>query len=471
MLSSSSSVGCVLNNTSICQLSTCVRKISGLASNSSSPSDTWLIEFQNGTKYVDASGRVIDIPEAFCKLFIEPKSLEDWLESAGMTSEMKKEWNPRLQQLEGLEYELSFYAQIVDEILQSRKSPHFVRLFSAGSGCSFKDLVNTLEKGGVPFAESSLARNLYYTFRTDIIRPAITNSTIPKWPENWGDFKFAFMLSQKIDTKYSVSLSDWIQKSGDTPNFMANLLLILFQLCQACYALYLEDACHNDLHSGNVWITTRNDIKKNILYIVGDITYIFPQVTIMSRIFDFDRAYAKKLGPNHLLAEKTCANNGHCNKVLEPKDFVKLLCYVVSQVKSPLRKHTLRNLLYSERTYESDLVAFDKFMTNSKCFFSTYLIPQWNDATFAKFASYPEILASIYRDWKRVDIGGNYEVEIDETFVLAMRNNAALENRLESIHFRTSISSSVSEDVPSESEGKNEAKSDIKTVRLDIESM
>lgn len=415
----SSSSECILNEAAICEFAKCIKKIQGLSSNSASPSDTWLIEFRDNTKYIDIRGRTIEIPRAFCKLFIEPRSLEVWLTNSKLTPELERLWIPKIQLLEGLRYELKFYETIVDNIIQTQKSPHFVKLLSAGDECSFGDLVKALENGGVPYAESSLARNLYHTLGFIQNRPAITTTTIPKWPCNWNDLRFSFILTQQVDSKYSMTFGDWLSTYRETSDFISDLLVILFQICQACYALYLEGACHNDLHSGNVWITRRPDIKKNIRYVIGSSNYIFPQVSLLARVFDFDRAYAERLGSNPLLNQDACSKYGQCNELFQSKDFVKILCYVIKYINDPIYSQMIKGLLRGENTTPAEMLAFESFHSRFQCFFSTYKNPVWNNQAFNKFATYPEILTNIYTSWMAISkthIPRN--ITIDEEFEL-----------------------------------------------------
>lgn len=407
--------GCMLNRASMCGLSTCVKKIQGLKSDSLSPSDTWIIKFQDGTKYEDELGRKIDIPEAFCKLSIDSTSLRHWLDKFEMPKEMTRSWNSRLEQLQGLEYERWFYETVVNDILDTRKSPHFVRLFSSGNKCSFQDLVTILKRGGVSYAENSLMRNLYYTFRTEGARPAIT-SIIPGWPTDLNKFNFSFMLIQKMDSDYGTTFDRWIEKNSKTKTFMQDLRLILFQVCQACYALFLKDACHNDLRPGNVWIATRPREKRNIKYIVRGQEFIFPQVDIMVRIFDFDRAYSAEMGPNLLLTDDVCMKNGHCNRVIQPADFIKFLCYVTRHV-------DLKKLFFNFSATERGMQAFNMLRTENSCFFTN---PPWDDNTLEKsgIGSYDDLLFDIWLNWR--GYGSNkiaYDaaienIIIDESFVL-----------------------------------------------------
>lgn len=410
--------GCILNEAEICQLGNCIQKVTGLPSNSASPSDTWLLEFKPGTKYIDSIGKTIEIPRAFCKLFIEPSSLEKWLSDGSITMEMVKMWNPRFLALQGLEYELQFSEFVQNNIINSRKSPHFVRTFSIGKSCKFEDLNKTLKRGGISYSDATLARNMYYSLNLFSTRPSISNPTLTSWPKDWSEFNFAFLLSQQVDSRWSKTFEKWILSVNNEPDFLASLFLVLFQICQACYALYSERACHNDLHAGNVWVSTRPDVKKNVKYVIGSKNYVFSNVTILSRLFDFDRAYAESLGPNPILESGICPKHGQCNKIIEPKDFIKFLCYATRLMRDqpPLFQQKIKSILVERGKLTESGALFGK-LEIAKCFPSNEALP---DESFREFPSYPTLLDNIYQLWLRysTDIPAD-DVHIDEQFVIS----------------------------------------------------
>lgn len=408
---------CKLNEASICHLGNCIKKVTGLPSNSTSPSDTWLLEFKPGTIYVDVTGKSIEIPHAFCKIFINPSSLEQWLAKSRATPDMYALWSSRYLSLQGLEYELQFSEFVQNTILNGKKSPHFIRTFSVGRSCKFTDLNQTLQKGGISYAHANLARNMYYSLQLAHTRPSISDPTFPSWPKNWNNFQFSFLLTQQIDVKQSKTFTDWVWTTKTNPEFLGTLFILLFQICQACYSLYSERACHNDLHSGNIWITTRPDSKKNLKYSINSKTYIFPEVTVLARLFDFDRAYAESIGRNPSLDTSLCPKNGQCNKVIESKDFVKLLCYVVKLLKgNSLQQQIVRGIIIEEGKLTESLTLFNR-LEEMSCHPADEV---FNEAAFKEFPPYPVMLDNIYNLWQRYS-GKNIpdDIHVDESFVLS----------------------------------------------------
>ena len=77
-----------------------------------------------------------------------------------------------------------------------------------------------------------------------------------------------------------------------TPNININQLIdIIKQLVYGIHLLYNNGIIHNDLHSKNIMIDTK---------------------TLKSYIYDFDRSYVPRLGPNPSLSKDRC-NGGYCS--------------------------------------------------------------------------------------------------------------------------------------------------------------
>jgi hypothetical protein len=153
-------------------------------------------------------------------------------------------------------------------------------------------------------------------------------------------FKLAYIELQTINKQDTYTLQAIME------GYMRDILelsvrikfyIILFQIAQACYSLNLSRATHNDLHAGNVWITVKDPADpKNFVKIryVTDQTVYNIRSNICCRLYDFDRAYAEKLGYNDLLAatDRSCFDYSQCNYVSNSKDFVKVLCYFIKVI-------------------------------------------------------------------------------------------------------------------------------------------
>src|SRR5437868_1306570 len=114
--SSASTDKCIITKDVICQLGSCVKSVNGIDSNSSSPSDTWIIEFNKYTVYMEEDGKEIQFRRAFLKVFIDPAFIWAWLADSGASVEMSEIWKYRLNALDGLMYESAFYKNIINPI-------------------------------------------------------------------------------------------------------------------------------------------------------------------------------------------------------------------------------------------------------------------------------------------------------------------------------------------------------------------
>lgn len=189
--------------------------------------------------------------------------------------------------------------------------------------------------------------------------------------------------------------------------------MLLFQICQGCYALYLKRTTHNDLHIGNVLLSFRNNNPVNICYILPDTNfnrkeYTFKDVHICARIFDFDKSYTESLGDNKYLdASNLCVEYHQCNKVVESKDIAQVVCGIYKHL------HYVEILQVLVEDNFLDEVG-NLFKQTWGCYglrdskrimdISPYLL------------SYPEILQKIYKlyldyggeEWKVLDKGDVY---------------------------------------------------------------
>ena len=70
---------------SACELSQCVSRVTGLRSNSVSPTDTWILEFKQGTRYEDER-----IGKAFLKLWLTGESITELRMQFNSTADASK---------------------------------------------------------------------------------------------------------------------------------------------------------------------------------------------------------------------------------------------------------------------------------------------------------------------------------------------------------------------------------------------
>ena len=114
---------------------------------------------------------------------------------------------------------------------------------------------------------------------------------------------------------------------------------ILFQVATACYALFLSNTAHNDLHPNNIMIKKiRNTVNA---YNIDGMLYK-QRTNIMPLLFDWDRSYVKGFANPALTPALHYANQ--TNELIEQRDFVKLCCFVY-QFLGENERELLLNLL------------------------------------------------------------------------------------------------------------------------------
>jgi hypothetical protein len=123
---------------------------------------------------------------------------------------------------------------------------------------------------------------------------------------------------------------------------------MLFQIAQGCYALNLSRATHNDLHHENIWVTSKDpnnpDSFIKVKYIVDGRSYNI-RTNICCRLYDFDRAYAIRIGLNPKINGNLCDITSQCNYVANSKDFIKLLYYVYDRFGRARRDELLQIII------------------------------------------------------------------------------------------------------------------------------
>ena len=161
-----------------CEIHKCAIGIKGLESNSSSPSDTWILKLEN-SKYED---KVIN--NVFVKYFIEPDTL---VEPDRKTQMLKNVTH-------GLKYELYIYKDIIRPLIDTRICPNFIKYLGSGEMCEFSSLQKILSDAvirtpeatfprwnePVKMANDLLERNLLYMANGLKNRPSIIDPTLGK---------------------------------------------------------------------------------------------------------------------------------------------------------------------------------------------------------------------------------------------------------------------------------------------------
>lgn len=332
-----------------CLLAACLDAFLGFDSNSTSPTDVGLLTLKKGTRY---GGRRVD--RVFLKMWI-----------ANPTSEYA------LAERDSLFYEMDFYAGVVAPLVEGRAAPFFVRSLASSKSCTFRQAFRLYRKAASPSTledadvEERMLRNFAYMFTLTPGRPAIQNAAPPQ-PLSASDrrqvertvvdlrahrdaMRFAFLFTESfvgavtLDAFFAAHVGD-----------RARLTPVLFQVAWACHALVLSRAAHNDLHLGNAFVLTHDEPRGvRFTWVAASGRQRTATVFLRDeiRIYDFDRAFAARLGPNPAIGgpqefSHPIGRYNQTNEVIPNRDFVKVAVLFVGKVAaSPLSDEDARDAI------------------------------------------------------------------------------------------------------------------------------
>ena len=378
----------------------------------------------------------IHIQNAFLKWFIQPDSWVRIMKNIfeihnkhhsynGIFETQVEDMHTNTEQylltLLGLRYEHRFYMTVIKYILDNKLSPHFVRVFgNLTRTCTGQNLEKLLEHSDIPEYDikTHLLRNLLYLLLDMPGRPAInefvrTNDRdiityIIRFSDifrNINEINIGYIMTQYLSPPQSQTFANFVLiNNNDTKESKRNMTLILFQIVQACYCLYLKNATHNDLHAGNVFVTTRPEHGLAIKYILPDgKLFEFKNVIHCARLFDFDRSYAMELGNNEALSmiedngHSLCSDFHQCNRTIKGKDIAQILCFISDY---PAHQYLMPLITDMKTGKYTDTW---KAVFKSNCFFEPDIIDKQtgkmfhlNDEVFSSIYDYPVILQNLY---------------------------------------------------------------------------
>lgn len=151
---------------------------------------------------------------------------------------------------------------------------------------------------------------------------------------------------ESLPTNYSVTLDILIKElkyhaknnnKNAVEKVMKIILTVYFQIATACYSLYVNNIAHNDLHDGNIWVKELGEDKEIFYKLSHQIAdkkvdyYYEVKSDKFSMIYDWDRSY-KKWNRNALIEMDFAIDTNQSNELIEQRDFVKCLCYFISEI-------------------------------------------------------------------------------------------------------------------------------------------
>ena len=339
----------------ICNISQCTKKVVGIESTSASPSDIWILTLESGTKYgnMEITGDIV--MKLFLSLTNTPMTMTPYYSLKGAQE---------------LTYESNVYEYLVDKILQNNMNPFFVQYYGRSLHCSFdniKDiLVGSAELEGYNKNMDDSEATLYLSRNTSYIgeqkegRPSINNPDLDSYSRGQlnefmnvipnSGIKYGMILTKKSSGVVAYKwFNDHITKSG---YYDRDAMLVIIQIISALVTLSKFEAMHNDLHLGNIFIENLPRPSTNLYtfeFQGNKYMYMMSNIYI-SRIYDWDKAYMKILGPNPLvvsLSEDFCIYNRYIPQMDIAKIIIGLM-YPYKKKISREQRTQLLNMLYDD---------------------------------------------------------------------------------------------------------------------------
>lgn len=323
-----------------CLLATCLDAFLGFDANSMSPSDIGLLTLKKGTRY---RGRRVDL--VFLKMWIATPPTDFALNDL------------TLFERDSLFYEMDFYAEVVAPLVEGRAAPFFVRSLASSKSCTFQQAFQLYRKAASRRTlddadlEERMLRNFAYMLTLTPRRPAIQKALFvaPPPPAIRRELEdvVATLRARRTEMTFAFLFTESFVGARTLDAFFAahvrdreRLAPVLFQIAWACHALTLSRAAHNDLHYRNAFVVT-HDEPVGFLFTWVDASGRKRTATVFLRdeirIYDFDRAFAVRLGPNPSLGGPQDLSHplgrfNQTNEVLSNRDFVKVAVGFVAVV-------------------------------------------------------------------------------------------------------------------------------------------
>jgi hypothetical protein len=225
-----------------------MKLVDGLAANSASPSDIWIMKDRNtGHEYV-------------FKTFVDSMPKPSWekieVHRKARPGYDEKNSNP------GLRYEQRVY-QAVDEITTRTGVPFFVRSVAVYRSLKYNHLETMYRTKSKPGAEvpdanlTALTRNYAWTECGQGNRPSILNDTdtLPPQCQVYAPHikSMRFGLTVTVLKQETQTLKNWLNTSKANG---LDKIAVLFQIFCATFLLHDNSIVHNDLHFGNILLET-----------------------------------------------------------------------------------------------------------------------------------------------------------------------------------------------------------------------
>jgi hypothetical protein len=380
-------------NFDVCKIDKFIKNVKGLQTGSS-PTDAWIITLKNNV--VDKNGNKIN--KAFLKIYSNLSFFDKYYDI---------DFKNLKQAVEGLSYETKVYRYIVTPLVDLGICPNFIRFLGSGTMCSYDNLyhmlINNYYKSNKKVSPEKISKKLKRSINNNILNYQDKNFSLDDSRKysvekeyEINDLYFDINLTETFDN--ATSFHDILRKPDIQER---NIYNILFQIFVACYSMSLSKMIHNDLHSGNIMVRTLNQ-PKTLVYFINNKRYVL-KVKYFVHIYDFDRAYAKRLGDNE--GVKLYDVFSQNNEVIDNKDMLKILCSIY--------KHTenisyLRHLTSSEKHLD---ILVKLFENDKRCNFQVEKYVPVKSSFFKNYNSAETILYNLAENLSSIKIDNFSDVK------------------------------------------------------------
>jgi hypothetical protein len=380
-------------NFNVCKIDKYIKNVKGMHTGGS-PTDAWIITLKNNV--FDKNGDKIN--KAFIKIFSNLSFFN--------SEKYDIDFDSLEHAVKGLTYETNIYKNVVTPLVEYGICPNFIRFLGSGTICSYDDLyrmlLNNYSKGSKKVSPNIIQKKLKRGINNNILNYEYTNVSLDdsrkystKNNYDINELQFDIILTETYDSK---SFHE-ILKSPDIHE--RNINNILFQIFAACYTMSLTKMVHNDLHSGNIMV--RNLIKpKTLFYIINNKKYVL-KVKYFVYIYDFDRAYAKRLGDNENLEMYDVFSQN--NELINNKDVLKLLCSVYKYTNNISYLRYLTN----DETHLNNLVKL--FVNDRRCNFQLQKYVPVKSSFFKNYNSMETIIENISQNLSNIVVESFDEIK------------------------------------------------------------
>jgi hypothetical protein len=429
-------------NFDVCKIDKYIKKVKTLRSGAS-PTIAWMITFKNNV--YDKNKNKLD--KAFLKIHLninesEIIDIDNYLKLA----------------IKGLSYETQIYRYIITPLVNYSICPNFIKSIGNGNMCSYDNLYDMLYgKYDKKISADKIKKKLKNNIINNILDYSSDNINFEETVKNKNEDMYDF-----DELKFDINLTETFENADNFHDVLRrpdiqdrNIYNILFQIFAGCYTMYLSKMVHNDLHSGNIMIRKLNK-PKMLVYFINKRKYVL-KVRYFVHIYDFDRAYVKRLGNNELLS--IYDEFSQDNEVIENKDMMKILCSVYKYTENKSYLYNLSNdenkLNYLMKIYEDNCnFQISKKNPVKSSFFKNYnsaetiLYNLGKNLSNIKIENFDDIKNNIYVcDKELFDDNGN----IIKEKVLKLRNRLISQLKSEITTYRNSIKKSVKKSSPRKS--------------------